>query len=167
MQQTTEVTLVLLKKIKNMSVFYRLYQNNNKQSSGYNKWYARAVMTETMTTRQLAEIMQENCTVKRSDIEAVLREIVPTMTRAMQDSKRVKIEGLGTFKIGLKTKGAASAKAFNVKENVTGMHVNFLPETYKDKKTNRRITDLLNRCTVAELPQNLVVKENGGETSEP
>ena len=150
-----------------MSVFYRLYQNNNKQSSGYNKWYARAVMTETMTTRQLAEIMQENCTVKRSDIEAVLREIVPTMTRAMQDSKRVKIEGLGTFKIGLKTKGAASAKAFNVKENVTGMHVNFLPETYKDKKTNRRITDLLNRCTVAELPQNLVVKENGGETSEP
>ena len=150
-----------------MSVFYRLYQNNNKQSSGYNKWYARAVMTETMTTRQLAEIMQENCTVKRSDIEAVLREIVPTMTRAMQDSKRVKIEGLGTFKIGLKTKGAASAKAFNVNENVTGMHVNFLPETYKDKKTNRRITDLLNRCTVAELPQNLVVKENGGETTEP
>lgn len=47
------------------------------------------------------------------------------------------------------------------------MHVNFTPETYKDKKTNRRITDLLNRCTVAELPQNLVVKENDGEQSEP
>ena len=58
-----------------MAVFYRLYQNNNKSASGYRKWYARAVVTETMTTRQLAEIMQENCTVKRSDIEAVLREI--------------------------------------------------------------------------------------------
>ena len=96
-----------------MSVFYRLYQNNNKRSSVYKKWYARAVMVDTMSTRELAEIMQENCTVKRSDIEAVLRELVPTMTRAMQDSKRVKIDGLGTFKIGLKTKPSVSPKEFS------------------------------------------------------
>lgn len=150
-----------------MAVFYRLYQNNNKSASGYRKWYARAVVTETMTTRQLAEIMQENCTVKRSDIEAVLRELVPTMTRAMQDSKRVKIDGLGSFKIGLKTKAAASAKEFNAQKNVRGMHVNFMPETYKDKKTNTRVCDLLSRCTVAELPKNAVVTGNAAEESQP
>jgi len=150
-----------------MSVFYRLYQNNNKQSSAYKKWYARAVVTETMTTRQLAEIMQENCTVKRSDIEAVLRELVPTMTRAMQDSKRVKIDGLGSFKIGLKTSPAGSAKEFNAQKNVRGMHVNFQPETYKDKKTNSRICNMLSRCTVAELPKNAVVTESTGEGTQP
>lgn len=142
-----------------MSVFYRLYQNNNQQSSAYKKWYARTVVTETMTTRQLAEIMQENCTVKRSDIEAVLRELVPTMTRAMQDSKRVKIDGLGSFKIGIKTKPAESPKDFNSQKNVRGMHINFQPETYKDKKTNSRISDMLSRCTVAELPKNAVMAE--------
>ena len=120
-----------------------------------------------MTTRQLAEIMQENCTVKRSDIEAVLRELVPTMTRAMQDSKRVKIDGLGSFKIGLKTKAAASAKEFNAQKNVRGMHVNFMPETYKDKKTNTRVCDLLSRCTVAELPKNAVVTGNAAEEPQP
>ena len=150
-----------------MSVFYRLYQNNNQQSSAYKKWYARAVVTETMTTRQLAEIMQENCTVKRSDIEAVLRELVPTMTRAMQDSKRVKIDGLGSFKIGLKTKPAASPKEFNVQANVKVLHINFLPETYKDKNNNRRVTDMLNRCTVTELPKNTVVTETGAEETKP
>ena len=137
-----------------MSVFYRLYQNNNKQSSGYNKWYARAVMTETMTTRQLAEIMQENCTVKRSDIEAVLREIVPTMARAMQDSKRVKIDGLGTFKIGLKTKGAASAKAFNINENVT--HARKLHsrdvQGQENKPPHHRPAQPLHRCRASAEP---------------
>ena len=150
-----------------MSVFYRLYQNNNQQSVAYKKWYARAVVTETMTTSRLAEIMQENCTVKRSDIEAVLRELVPTMTRAMQDSKRVKIDGLGTFKIGLRTKPATSAKEFNVRKNVVGLHVNFLPETYKDKKTNRRVSDMLSRCTVSELPKNTVVTDNAEEETNP
>lgn len=150
-----------------MSVFYRLYQNNNKRSSVYKKWYARAVMIDTMTTRQLAEIMQENCTVKRSDIEAVLRELVPTMTRAMQDSKRVKIDGLGSFKIGLRTKPSASPKEFSSQKNISGMRINFMPETYKDSGTNRRVTDLLKRCAVAELPTNAIVVDDVEEDPQP
>ncbi len=150
-----------------MSVFYRLYQNNNKRSSVYKKWYARAVMVDTMYTRELAEIMQENCTVKRSDIEAVLRELVPTMTRAMQDSKRVKIDGLGTFKIGLKTKPSVSPKEFSSQKNVLGMHINFMPETYKDSGTNRRVTDLLRRCAVAELPKNAVITDEDEVEAQP
>lgn len=150
-----------------MSVFYRLYQNNNKRSRVYKKWYARAVMVDTMSTRELAEIMQENCTVKRSDIEAVLRELVPTMTRAMQDSKRVKIDGLGTFKIGLKTKPSVSPKEFSSQKNVLGMHINFMPETYKDSGTNRRVTDLLRRCAVAELPKNAVITDEDEVEAQP
>lgn len=150
-----------------MSVYYRLYRNNNSRSSVYGKWYARAVMVDTMSTRELAEIMQENCTVKRSDIEAVLRELVPTMTRAMQDSKRVKIDGLGTFKIGLKTKPAVSPKEFSSQKNVLGMHINFMPETYKDSTTNRRVTDLLRRCAAIELPKNAVITDEDEEEVQP
>lgn len=150
-----------------MSVYYRLYRNNNSHSSVYGKWYARAVMVDTMSTRELAEIMQENCTVKRSDIEAVLRELVPTMTRAMQDSKRVKIDGLGTFKIGLKTKPSVSPKEFSSQKNVLGMHINFMPETYKDSTTNRRVTDLLRRCAAIELPKNAVITDEDEEEVQP
>ena len=62
-----------------MSIFYRIYQNNNSENKGYGKWYARAVMTSTVTTKELAKVMQENCTLKRSDIEAVLRELSTPM----------------------------------------------------------------------------------------
>ena len=76
-----------------MSVFYRLHQDKSKNTVRSGKWYARAVPTAVINTRQLAEIMQRNCTVKKSDILAVLDELVETMRDQMQDSKRVKLDG--------------------------------------------------------------------------
>jgi len=153
-----------------MALFYRLYQNKNEKNAGFNKWYARAVTTEVTTTSQLAEIMQENCTVKRSDIEAVLRELVPTMTRAMQDSKRVKIDGLGSFRFGLKTSPSATAKDFSAIKNIKGMHIIFTPERYKDRNTGVYVTDMYSRCNIMELPKNTIIDEaeaEGGEVTNP
>ena len=50
-----------------MAVKYKIYQSNRKDAFK-GKWYARAVHDGTVTTDDLADIMQDNCTVKRSDI---------------------------------------------------------------------------------------------------
>lgn len=65
--------------------------------------------------------------MKRSDILAVLAELVEVMTDQLQNSMRVKLNGFGAFKIGLKTIPAATAKEFNM-NNIKGMHVIFQPE---------------------------------------
>ena len=62
-----------------MAVKYRIYQSNRK-GTFKGKWYARAVHEGTVTTDELADIMQNNCTVKRSDILAVISELVETMS---------------------------------------------------------------------------------------
>ena len=59
-----------------MSVFYRLHQDQSVGTKRSGKWYARMVPTSCINTRQLAEIMQRNCTVKKADILAVLDELV-------------------------------------------------------------------------------------------
>ena len=41
--------------------------------------------------------LQRNCTVKKADILAVLDELVETMRDQLQDSKRVKLDGFGSF----------------------------------------------------------------------
>ena len=51
-----------------MAVLYRLSQNKMSTSKAKGKWFAQAVMTGTIDTDALAEIMQRNCTVKKSDI---------------------------------------------------------------------------------------------------
>ena len=41
-----------------MSVFYRLHQDQSTGTKRSGKWYARAVPTAVISTRQLAEIVQ-------------------------------------------------------------------------------------------------------------
>ena len=138
-----------------MPVFFKLYRENRESSRFNGQWYARAVHTGTVDIDDLAEEMQANCTVKRADIVAVLSELVETMKKHLQMSHRVKLDRLGTFKIGMSTKPAATPEEFTASNNVKSVHVLFQPET-KIEKDNTRVRALLTGCKVKELPKNTV-----------
>ena len=141
-----------------MSVFYRLHQDQSTGTKRSGKWYARAVPTDVINTRQLAEIVQRNCTVKKSDVMAVIEELVEVMKDQRQDSKRVKLDGFGSFKIGVQSKGAQTAAKFSVAEHIKGLRVVFMPERTTDSGGNR-VKQFLQGARVEELPLNTVVKE--------
>ena len=88
-----------------MSVYYRLYQNKLKNSKVYGKYFARAVHTDMVDLDDIAEIIERNCTLKRSDVKACLTELVEVMRDKMQSSNKVRINGLGIFKINVKSTG--------------------------------------------------------------
>jgi predicted histone-like DNA-binding protein len=114
-------------------------------------------------SRGLAEIIQRNCTVKKADVLAVIEELVEVMRDQMQDSKRVKLDGFGSFKIGINCRGARSAKAFTVNDNIEGLHVVFTPERTHDQAGNR-VKQFLQGVKVEELPENKIDKdEEGGD----
>ena len=138
-----------------MPVFFKLYRENRESSRFNGQWYARAVHTGTVDIDDLAEEMQANCTVKRADIVAVLSELVETRKKHLQMSHRVKLDRLGTFKIGMSTKPAATPEEFTASNNVKSVHVLFQPET-KIEKDNTRVRALLTGCKVKELPKNAV-----------
>lgn len=141
-----------------MTLFYKKYQMKNKSSKSDGKWFARAAQTETVDINALAEEMEQNCTLKRADIVAVLSELSVTMKRHLQASHRVKLEGLGAFKLGITTGPANTAKDFNAKDNVKNIRILFQPET-KINKDKTRTRALIDGCKVAELPKNDVVDE--------
>jgi len=127
---------------------YRTYQNKNSENNGYGKWYARAVIRESIGIEEIATKMQDNCTVKRADILAVLSELGPTMRDLLQDSKRVVIPYMGAFKLGLKTEGTDTEEEFTAK-NVKGIKVLFQPTT-RVLANHRRVQDLTENCRVVE-----------------
>ena len=145
-----------------MAVLYRLSQNKNEDAKIYGKWFAQAVMTGTVDTNALADIMQRNCTVKKSDILAVITELIETMQDQLQNSKRVKLDGFGAFKIGIENAkgGAVSAADFSQSKNVKGLHVLFQPEVKTDVNGQRKKT-FITGCTIQEAPKNDV------DTSKP
>ena len=93
--------------------------------------------------------MQDNCTVKHSDIVAVLTELSVVLKQELHRGNRVRIDGLGTFKITIRCKGAKTAKDFSAIENITGTRINFRPETFVNPDGSR-ISNMLSGLKVKE-----------------
>ena len=144
-----------------MAVHYRLYQDNRKESKNKGMWYARAVVLNTVDLDDLSAEIEENVSVKASDVYGVLLELVRTMTRHLQAGDRVKLNKFGSFKIGLKTKPAESAKEFSASKHVVGSRLNFQPETHWSAANGKkRPRVFLDGLKVQELAKNDVVKED-------
>jgi predicted histone-like DNA-binding protein len=150
-----------------MAIFYKLIQDNRRNAANPGSWYARAAHPVKINTSQLADIMQSNCTVKHSDILAVLQELADTIRLQLQDSKSVRIDNLGTFKVGLRSSGSETVKDFNVKKHIKSLHIIFQPETIVDTDSGKHIKKLLQGASVRELPKNAVVNEPDNEGTDP
>ena len=126
-----------------MALLYKIVRDNRKNSG--NLYYGRAVQINTIDTAGMADIIQRNCTLKKSD---VLAELVDVMTDQLQNSVAVKLDGFGTFKIGLKTVGADKPENFSISRNVSGMRVNFISAGKKDVATNKVTRTFLGGATL-------------------
>ncbi len=155
-----------------MAHLYKLVKNTNeKMTEAFGKWYARPVYTGTIDLDGIAERIQRNSTAKKSDAKAVLTEMVEVITDALQASQRVHINGFGTFKIGMSSKGADDVKKFNILENLKGVHVLFQPEATVDSGTKKRVRGMTSGIVfqnTADLANAAEMEERGKEeTAEP
>ncbi|MCI6161343.1 MAG: hypothetical protein MR681_08425 [Prevotella sp.] len=69
---------------------------------------------------------------------AVLKELVNVMNRHLHNGNRVVLDGFGSFKVGLKTKGADTVKDFSPATNIVGARLNFQPETHRNAADRTR-----------------------------
>lgn len=120
-----------------MAVYYKLYQNNNPRNPHKGEWYARAKMMGTDGIAELAASIEEKCTVHKADVVAVIEALIGEMTRSLQSSRRVKLPGFGTFKLGISSVGATAPEKF-VTGNIKNVHVVFMPELHKSAGTRTR-----------------------------
>lgn len=133
---------------------YKIYVNKNKKNlKTFNKYYARAVYLGTVQLADMAEKIQNNCSVKKSDVLAVLTELAEVMTSELQDSKVVKIAGLGSFKLALKCVGADCLKDFSAAKNIKKVHIRFSPETHVDAGSKTRTQALVTGTQVKEYAE--------------
>lgn len=112
-----------------MAIKYRLYQDNREKSPQKGKWYAKAVPDEVVDTDQLAELIQRNSSMKRSDVLAVLTELSEVLRDQLLTGNRVKINGMGSFKVGFSSKPADTRAEWVPTTHVTSTRINFQPET--------------------------------------
>ena len=112
-----------------MSQKFKKLQNKNDESTAYGKWFATAVYDQRfIETEDLANFIQAQASVKKSDVKAVLDELGGAMKHFFELGQKVKLEGIGTFKVGFSSIGSTTKDDCGA-ANITTRRVLFLPES--------------------------------------
>ena len=146
-------------------ILYEVKQNTNSVSSAFGKWFAIIKNLETLNTRKLANHISEHGSIYTPDVVyGVLEKFRSCLVEMLLESKRVKIEGLGTFYCTIEnTKGGAESKdGFSVNTNLQGLHIRFLPEQEQEQNISSREflkkAEFINIDTLKAKP-----KDEGGD----
>lgn len=133
-----------------MSVKYRKVVNNRKNSKTKGKVYGRAVVDGVIDTKEIAGKISKRCTLTEPDIIAVINALETEISYGLADGKRVVLDGFGSFKVGLTSTPADSAKKFT-SANIKGMHVIFLPAT--EMEQGKRVKNMLKGVKAEEMTE--------------
>ena len=111
-----------------MSQKVQKYRNTNELSKTFGKYYVRPVYDKAfITTAELADFIQTQCTVKRSDIKATLDELGAAFKHYFELGQKIRLEGIGIFKVGVSS-ACSDTEAGCTAALVKKSRVNFQPE---------------------------------------
>ena len=122
-------------------IIYEVYQVKGESSKMKGKWYGRAKSVETLNTRKLAQHIAEHGSIYTPDVVyGVLEKFRSCLLEMLLNSRKVKIDGLGTFYCTMQCKpgGALKEEDFKANQNVEALHIRFLPEQEAENNISSR-----------------------------
>ncbi len=153
-----------------MSQKFKKIHNKNYESTAFGKWFSTSVYDQHfIETEQLADFIQTQASVKKSDIKAVLDELGSAMKHYFELGQKVKLEGIGIFKVGFSSIGAATKDTCGA-ANITTRRVLFQPETERvvvGQKVNKK-GQITQKFVIAKtLVQDVVFEETYDTSLQP
>ena len=145
-------------------ILYEVKKNQNSKSTAFGKWFAQIKTLETLNTRRLAQHISEHGSIYTPDVVyGVLEKFRSCLLEMLLESKKVKIEGLGTFYCTLENQkgGALKKEDFNVNKHLRALHIRFLPEQEAEQNISSR--EFLKKAEFINIEQWL--KGEDGSTS--
>lgn len=87
-----------------MSIEYDFYRNPNSQGTDKKRYHARVVSSDRISTDELAEEIQKECSLTITDVKAVLIALGDKLAKHLGDGSKVHLEGIGYFQVNLQCK---------------------------------------------------------------
>lgn len=139
---------------------FRKVKNNRKNSPTKGMIYGRAVVNSVVHTSAIAKKITERCTVTEPDILAVINALMTEISANIAEGNKVVLDEFGSFKLGIRTSPAVSAKKFT-SANIKNMYVIYTPYTFMDH--GKRVKPMLSGIKMEELTEyNGIEDENDG-----
>ena len=144
-----------------MSIEYDFYRNPNSQGTNKKRYHARVVSSDRITTDELAEEIQNECSLTITDVKAVLIALGDKLAKHLGDGSKVHLEGIGYFQVNLQCKEEVcttrSVRSDNVEfKSVSYRADNELKKHLKKQKIQRSQTKIHSvEMTEEEIDQKL------------
>ncbi|MBQ9230912.1 MAG: hypothetical protein IJV44_06535 [Prevotella sp.] len=134
-----------------MAIHYMLQRSNIKGSKTQDKWYAHAVKQGELTMEEIEEQIEAACSLRRSDVRAVITELKEIVERGLKDGLVVNLDELGKFYLSIKSVCVDNPKDFRVDTHVKEIVCKYTPEGHRSKSGSGRIVRAFtNNCELVE-----------------
>ena len=148
-------------------ILYEVKQNKNDKSSAFGKWFAQIKTLETLNTRKLASHISEHGSIYTPDVVyGVLEKFRSCLIEMLLESKKVKIEGLGTFYTTLENqkRGSDKKEEYNPNKHMKALHIRFLPEQATEENISSR--EFIKKAEFVNVDSLLKNEEENGSGSD-
>jgi predicted histone-like DNA-binding protein len=109
--------------------FIKTKNMNSNNEKCYGKYYAKPVYDQKfIDTDKIAEFIQSQATLKRSDIKAAIDELGSAIKHFLELGQKVRLSGIGIFKVGFSSIGVTNPDDCT-SSTITTRRVLFQPET--------------------------------------
>ena len=110
-----------------MAVHIKLIRNNIKSSSGYGKYYAKAVSQGETTLDEIAKEACRNSGCSEGTVVMVVTELQDILKHRLSEGQTVILPGIGRFSLRVESIGVDNPKTFNIRQHITRIICGFLP----------------------------------------
>ena len=99
---------------------------NPREKDEAPKYYGRVQANGDINVREMSERIQQSCTVHKADVQAVLLALEDVIIDALKGGEIVRLGDLGTFQIGISSKGAETEEDYDA-SLIKKARINFRP----------------------------------------
>ena len=115
-----------------MAVLYKTAQSILANKDGKKLFYPRVVLKGNVSTDQIAQEIAEYSSLSTGDVKNSIDNLVTVMTRHLQSSEVVTLDGLGTFRLAMKSRGKGAKTKEEVSAAQASLQVHFSPASTRN-----------------------------------
>ncbi len=115
-----------------MPVLYKTIQSTMKNKDGNKLFHPRTIYVGSVNTKKIAREIAEYSSLSTGDVKNSIDNLVTVLTRHLQSSEVVTLDGFGTFRVVMKSRGKGVKNKEEVSASQASLQIHFTPASTRN-----------------------------------
>lgn len=149
-----------------MPVLYKSRQATIANKEGKKLFHPQVVITGTVSLDTLSVEVAELSSLSPGDVKNTIDNLITVMTRHLQSSESVSLDGLGTFALAMKSTGNGSETAEEVNAQSCRVRTHFRPASTRNSDRTIATRSLITGASFVKLESGLASSSGSSSSTD-